>query len=82
MKLRTLKDLGLIFISAIYLNAITKLQAQLEDSESCALCETRLNEKNIYGLGGIYQEGRYYCVWTEGRTIDEISDINGDKNDK
>lgn len=56
----------------IELNELTEL---LEESESCELCAYRLNEKYIYGLGGIYNEGRYYCVWVEGRTVEEQQDM-------
>lgn len=40
--------------------------------ESCESC-IMLDKTADYGINGYYSPGKYYCVWTDSRTYEEIN---------
>ena len=46
-------------------------------NETKESCNMRFNRTNGLGVNGLYVKEKYYCVWVEGRTLEEI---NGTKN--
>jgi len=49
-------------------NKINYLNTIESQCESCQLC----NGQPEYGVGGVYYEGKAYCIWVEGKSTEEI----------
>lgn len=42
------------------------------DHANCEACNMRFNKTNSDSINGVYSPEGYFCVWTSGRSMDDI----------
>ena len=58
----------LILLVMLTISAITIYSSR----HDCDTCDMRFNRTSGNSINGVYSSEGYYCIWTEGRTLQEI----------
>jgi len=63
------EDYLVCFYIVTLIIVIVYIQANKDYCETCQMFNTNIT----WGINGIYHNPNYYCIWTNGRLIEEIN---------